>query len=273
MKSSRNSSFVYSILLVSALAISLLFYSKKANADILSPGSHYVEKCAKIVNLDKFPDVVLIGYYTGPMSAEYTAYKVENNQCLTKGYKLNAFSLYWVSKSIYSKLNLKNLAMTSQKVSVSEDSDTKNTPADLISIPISTEIFSGSVDDFNPIIKETDEYSIADVTNDKLSLYLSKKVSDYNDGSPEKVETFANTLSSPTPAASISPNVSHPTPPTKTTSPSVSPTTNTKIPTDTQNQPDSVILNNANPTQAPVKRSFWQNFSCFFVNIFGGSCK
>jgi len=57
----------------------------------------------------------------------------------------------------------------------------------------------GSVDNSNPLVKRDIEYSIAESSDGKLTLYKSKQTSEYNDGTPKKIETFNNTQPTPTP--------------------------------------------------------------------------
>jgi len=155
--------------------IAAFFFFSAASADVIPGGFHSVSRCIKVVNLDEFPDVVLIGYYTGPM-VKYEAYRIRSNQCLDKGYKLNKFSVYWTTKEKFASLDLKNLRL--------ED----------ITFLENLQPYGGNVDKSNPLIKEEIEYSIAGFSGGKLILYKSKQISEYNNGAPRKVETFDNPL-------------------------------------------------------------------------------
>ena len=77
------------IIILGLIFVGLSFCNNLARADVLPPDSHQLERCVKIENLDKFPDIVLIGYYTGPMIDKYEAYQIKNDECLTKEYKFN----------------------------------------------------------------------------------------------------------------------------------------------------------------------------------------
>ena len=123
-------------------------FSSTAPADVIPGGFHSVSRCVRVVNLNEFPDVVLIGYYTGPM-VKYEAYRIKNNQCLDKGYKLNKFSVYWTTKEKFASLDLKNLRLTD--ITFLED----------------LQPYGGNVDKNNPLIKEDIEYSIAGFSGGK----------------------------------------------------------------------------------------------------------
>lgn len=151
--------------------IAAVLFSSVAPADVIPGGSHPVGRCVKVVNLNEFPDVVLIGYYTGPM-VKYKAYQIQNNQCLYKGYKLNKFSVYWTTKEKFDSLDLKNLSL-----------------ADITFLE-NIQTYGGNADKSNPLIKEDIEYSIAGFSDGKLVLYKSRQISEYNNGAPKKVETF-----------------------------------------------------------------------------------
>lgn len=154
------------------LFIFTFVFTSIALADVIPPDTHPVDGCAKVVNLDEFPNVALIGYYTGPMIDNYETYKIENNQCLTKDYKLNTLSIYWNTKD---KANIID-------------------PNKILLKNVSS--LGGYIDNDNPLIKENVEYSIAGFDDDQLVIYKSKHISEYNDGTPIKVQTFDNPLES-----------------------------------------------------------------------------
>ena len=155
-----------------SLAFVFLF-SSTASADLIAPNSHSLSRCVKVVNLNEFPNTVLIGYITGPMVDKYEAYQINNNECLTKGYKFNSLSIYWTTKEKFNSIDLKNLKLT-----------------DITLLLENIEPSGGYVSDSNPLVKEDVEYSIAGFSNGKLIFYKSKQTSEYNNGSQKKVETF-----------------------------------------------------------------------------------
>ena len=158
-----------------SLALVLLF-SSTVSADVIPPNSHSLDRCVKIVNLNDFSDVVLIGYVTGPMVQGSEINQIKNNECLSKGYKFNSLKIYWNTKDKPNSIDQNNLLLDN------------------------VDVYGGYIDQGNPLIKETIEYSIAGYSNGKLILYKSKHTSEYNNGTTKKVETFQpNVTPSPEP--------------------------------------------------------------------------
>jgi len=211
----------------------VFLFSSTASADLIDPNSHFLNRCVKVVNLNEFPNTVLIGYITGPMVDKYEAYQINNNECLTKGYKFNSLSIYWTTKEKFNSIDLKNLKLT-----------------DITLLLGNIEPSGGYISDSNPLVKEDVEYSIAGFSNGKLIFYKSSQTSEYNNGSRKKVETFSS------PLKNSEPNKITPTP---TPSPKITPT-----PSD---QP--IVI----PTPEPVRRGFWQSIACFFSGLFGRGCQ
>lgn len=137
---------------------------------MVPPNHHVLDRCVKIVNLHEFPNIVLIGYYKEVMFGGYQTYQIENNKCLTKGYKANILKIYWNEKD---KANLVE-------------------PDKLLTDQIDP--YGRPIPNGNPLIKEIIEYSLGQTDNGKLFLYQSKKISEYSDGISPKIETFANPL-------------------------------------------------------------------------------
>jgi len=216
-----------------------------ASADSVPGNSHRLSRCVKFVNINDFPDVVLIGFYTGPMVDTYEAYQVEGGKCLDKGYKFNTLGIYWTTEEKFNSLNLEDLKLDCEKVASSGIDDEGNplyyevcSPADLTLLLEDVEPDGGHVSKINPLIKEIVEYSIAGYSNGKLVVYKSKQTSEYSMGIPEKVETFEK------------PNI------------------NNKESINHTSAPDPI----QNPEPQPMKKGFWSSISCFFERVFGGSC-
>src|SRR5665811_153644 len=182
------------ILIISVLGILMINF---ASADVLPENSHPLSRCVKFVNLNDFSDVVLIGYYTGPM-IKYEAYQIENDKCLDKGYKFNTLYIYWTAKEKFQSINLKDLKLDSKKVAWDGGVDDKGntvyydvySPADLILLLDDIDPYGGYVNENNPLINETIEYSVAGYSDGKLIVYKSKRTYEYNNGQSAKVETF-----------------------------------------------------------------------------------
>jgi len=156
--------FIYSLFL---LTFTLLF-SSVVSADVIPPWSHSFNRCAKVVNLNEFPNIILIGYYIGPMVDEYETFQIENNKCLWAGYKFNTLSIYWNTKEKADVIDSNNLLL--ERITWQD----------------------GTIDKNNPLIKEDIEYSIAKISEGKFILYKSRLISEYNDGTPQKIENFQN---------------------------------------------------------------------------------
>lgn len=210
-------------------SLSFVFlFSSVVSADLIPPNSHSLNRCVKVVNLNEFPDVVLIGYVTGPMVESSETNQIKNNECLSKGYKFNSLKIYWNTKDRPNSIDQNNLLLDN------------------------VEVYGGYIDQNNPLEKEEIEYSIAGFSSGKLILYKSKQTQEYNNGTPKKVETFAN------PLKNTEPNKVTPTP---KPSPNI-----TNKPTDQPNVAPT-------PAPQPVKRGFWQSIACFFRGLFGKSCR
>jgi len=230
------------ILIIAVIGILMINF---ASADVPPENSHPLSRCVKFVNLNNFSDVVLIGYYTGP-TIGWGAYQIENDKCLDKGYKFNTLYIYWTTKEKFHSINLVDLKLVSKKVALNGANDDKGnqayidvySPADLILLLENIEPYGGYVNENNPLINETIEYSIAGYSDGKLVVYISKRTSEYNNGQSAKVETFEK------------PNINN-----------QEPVYPTPTPEPTQN-----------PEPLQVKKGFWNSISCFFKKLFGRSC-
>lgn len=223
--------FIHTLLLF----IFAITFTSTASADVIPPNSHSLNRCVKVVNLDEFPNVALIGYYTGPMVNNYETYEIEKNKCLDKGYKFNTLSIYWNAKDKPNTIDPDKILL--------ED----------------IEPYGGYIDENNPLVKEVIEYSIAGFNGDKLVLYKSKQSSEYNDGTPTKVETFASPLQNTQPKNQDQQQ--------KEVKPTPTPTPNIDK---TNNQTN--ITPSPEPLPEPVKKGFWQSIICFFRGLFGKGC-
>jgi len=138
------------------LAICLIFaFVSYVDADVIAPGTHPVERCVKIVDINKYPEVELTAKITGPMVEGTETKAIIENECLSKGYKFNTMSVY-----IGEKL-----------------------------IPDEIEPYGGATEDANPLVKETFTYKLVDESG-VYRLRLAEKISEYNDGTPALVEKF-----------------------------------------------------------------------------------
>lgn len=244
-------------LIIAVLGILMVNF---ASADVIPKNSHPLSRCIKFVNINNFSDVFLIGFYTGPMLDTYEAYQIENDKCLHMGYYHNKFNIYWTTKKNFDQIDIKKLKIDSEKIEGSGWDDEGNrlyynvdTPADLTLLLEDVHPYGGYIDEKNPLIKETIEYSVAGYSDGKLVVYKSKQTSEYNDGQSSKVETFKK------------PNINN-----------IEPINPAPTPEPTQNKELINPTPTPEPTQniepQPVKKSFWNSISCFFKRLFGGSC-
>jgi len=232
----------------SLILLGLGFFSAPVFADIIPQDSHSLDMCAKVVNLNEFPGIVLIGYYTGPMIEKYEAYQIKDNDCLTKGYKFNTLSIYSATKDKFNSLDLKNLSLK-KGAEINHGSWTGEdpaTPVDLQIVADSLETYGGYVDEKNPLVKEEIQYSLIKSVDNKFSLQKTKVISEYNNGTPNKIETFP--VSKDNTKVGVKPN-------------KIISNTDTKIVTEN-------INNNINNIDAapvvPAKKGFWYKIACFF---------
>ncbi len=213
-----------------------------ASADVIPPNSHSLGRCLNFVNLDDFPDIVLIGFYTGPMVDTYQAYKLENNVCLTKGYKFNSLNIYWTTKNEFESMNMDNLDLEIQEIESTSGYDNAGNPLSYyVYSPKNMKLlledvasYGGHISDNNPLVKENTEYSIANYFNNNLIIYISKKVSEYNNGNNPEIELFEKPLETP------------------------------GVINTTTNSTDIIDIANSDT-------SVWHSIVSFFKNLFGGS--
>ncbi|MGB8816075.1 MAG: peptidoglycan-binding domain-containing protein [Minisyncoccia bacterium] len=191
-------------------------------ADLIPPNSHPLGRCVKIVNLDEFSDIYLLGFITGPGVSGHETYIIKKDECLSMGYKFNNLKILAAKKTYIDQVEINNFnpfkKVLKSGVILREKNNCYYDPSDKYS-PCSDSIdfwyidelsdknvfvydeniksSGGYVDIGNPLIEETIEYSIAGYSNGKLNLYKSKQTSKYNNNTPIKIETFSNPISVP----------------------------------------------------------------------------
>jgi len=150
---------------------SFSIFSPAVFADVIMPGTHPLDRCVKITNLDQFPDIVLIGYVTGPMIDNYEIYLIKQGECLTKGYKFNHFSVYAVPKGIIPAGGVESLAMNETKKASEQFSTSSGDSVYTLEYTFadsqvkllsdSIEPYGGTVPDSDSRRSETIEYMLA----------------------------------------------------------------------------------------------------------------
>lgn len=161
-----------------ALLLLVVLFSSAINishADVIPQDSHALDICIKVVNLDEFPGIDLIGYITGPMVDGSDKYIIKQDECLTKGYKFNTLQILSATKKYIDSIDINALDINNENIH---------------NLNMDIEPYGGYVDNSNPLIKVTMEYTLIQSSDNSYSLYLSKQTSEYNDGTPNKIETF-----------------------------------------------------------------------------------
>lgn len=201
------------------------------NADVIPMDSHPLSKCVEIVNLNNFSDAYIIGYITGPMVEDYETYFIGQNECLTSGYKFNTLKIIAAKKSYVDSIGIKNIDISNENIFVSEE---KINP------------YGGYVNENDPLINLKIEYSIQGFLDGKLILYKSKKTSEYNNGTPKKVETYEKS------------NIQN---------------IRLNIGEINNSEPTPKLTPKISPEQIPEPKSFLNKFVWFFKGLFGKNCE
>lgn len=163
-----------------ALLLLIVLFSAGINishADVIPQNSHALDRCVKVVNVDAFPNIYLIGYITGPMVDGSDTYIIKQDECLTKGYKFNTLQILSATKAYIDSIGIDAV-------------DTNN--KSIYNLNVDIEPYGGYVDESNPLIEEEIQYTLVQLSDTTFSLYKSKQISTYNDGTPTKIETFPN---------------------------------------------------------------------------------
>ncbi|MCD4704791.1 hypothetical protein K8R66_01810 [bacterium] len=273
---------VYSL---SLFMFAILFFSI-ASADVIPGNSHPLDRCVKIVNLDKFPDMYLIAYITGPMVDKYETYIIKKDECLSKGYKFNQLKILAVKKSYLDSIGIDNFnpfkkilkkdIKLNKNLNCYYDSSDENSPCldniedwqeEVLSdknVFVSDEEinpYGGYIDQNDSLIKEEINYSIAKFSDGKLVLYKSQQISEYNDGTPKKIETFDNSSNNNSSNDSDDNELND-----------QNSQLNKTIPVPVENL-DASLPSPELIKIEPIKRNFWQSIVCFFQKLFTGSCQ
>jgi len=212
----------FSILSILFISFIFLISISSAKADIPPDPNkyHLVEQCTKIANISNFSDVYLVAYTTGPMTPP-DPYIIEENKCLTRGYKFNTLAIYAMQKTYLDSKGIKNIDFVNDtNVLASNIKDFK---------------FGTYVDNSDPTNKEEYIYNVAgfmaknvEVSYNSVYLFLSQKTTWYNDSTPTKTENFTVAISLDTIKSKITdilyPSTATPAPTQTTNTPTSSPT-------------------------------------------------
>jgi hypothetical protein len=140
-------------------------------ADIKPKDSHLLNKCVKIVNIEEFPELVLIQYVIGMGGKRWAS--LISDKCLDKGYKFNGFRIYALNKSYFDQFP------TLEEIPFKDNNNF-----------ITLNPFGGWISNSNHLSGLIQEYKILGLENDKLNLYLYRETKKYNDGTHDQVNVF-----------------------------------------------------------------------------------
>lgn len=172
----------------------LLISSSLASADMapLSMPHHYLKsRCHKIINLDQYPNIVVIAV-TGKMYyPDIQRYVVSSDSCIS-GWPLEdkyTFGIYWINRDLFKDSMLTDYHEVFYKLS--PDIHQMGSTWTDIGHPIlpSSHLYQP---DEEPSIGETRLFKIGESPRKGgFYLYVTKETIKYNDGRPEKIQDFS----------------------------------------------------------------------------------
>jgi len=146
------------------------------SADIIQPGYHTVQREVVISNLSSYPDIAIIAYQTGPMSNANTTFQVQENVAFNVNYKYDVLNIFAVKQAYINNAGgINNIDFSAL---------TQNLNPDFLAPNIS------SVPDSIPVIYEKITYELQGESGTALTLHVTQRLIRYNDGSPDRVETY-----------------------------------------------------------------------------------
>jgi hypothetical protein len=96
----------------------------------------------KIINVDSYPDYVIVGRVAGPGGDLQEVSQIDKNTCLIKGYKYNQYAVYALEKNYFNSTSINDLDFGSSnafKANIEIDPAGRYVPD---SDPITSEAFS-----------------------------------------------------------------------------------------------------------------------------------
>lgn len=148
-----------------------------AKSDIIPEDYHLFERCIKITNPNEFENVSIVGYVV-EINGDNYAYKVESDECLSKGYKFNYFKLFAVNSDYISDKKLNNIDFPNDPHSIKSN---------IIIDPV-----KGFCHDSISISRINSFYKILGFTDSTFVLFKWKEVKEFSDGTPDTVVLFEN---------------------------------------------------------------------------------
>jgi hypothetical protein len=156
------------------------------SADVIVPNYHMAWICDKVINVNDFPDIDVIGYIGPPTASANTRYVVNQDSCLQRGYRFSSYYFFWAAKHYVDSVGLDSLPI-SAVISASRTSAPATSDLHLLSNSINT--FGILVPDSIKLTSEELFYKLF-AGNSNLYVYLWKTISHFSD-STVKTDTFA----------------------------------------------------------------------------------
>jgi hypothetical protein len=171
---------------IRAAIVFVSIMSALASADVILPNTRVVPRCVKIGNTAGFPDIVVVGYVKAVTSSNMR-YVVNQDSCLTKGYKFNSFYVIWTAKSYFDSLGLDSLPIDAFINGLAKkNARTADSPLHLFSTNIA--LNDSTVPDSSTLVWEKLKYLLYP-NGSNIALNLSQKISHFSD-STEEIEDY-----------------------------------------------------------------------------------
>lgn len=160
--------------LICLLILIPFLLSKTCFGDVIVTDIHYVEICAKITNIDDYPEISLLGFTPGP--TKYNTYIISSSECLSKGYAGNFFNIYAVNKKYLEGKDI-------QKLDFFND-------VNVIKSNIQIDNFGTYVRDTTHIYAIDQFYKIVGFSSTSVILYKWKEVTRFHYDDPDSTSTY-----------------------------------------------------------------------------------
>lgn len=138
------------------------------SADLITPG--YKPGCTRIIGLDKYPDVYVIGYVDVTLVGDKSErYIVKENRCLTKGYKFNSFKVLLAPKDYVDSVGIGNLELS------------RDTYSDTIDYNPIMKCYRDTSKKNSPCLNHKEDLATKEIFDKKISV-LSSSIEPYAQG-------------------------------------------------------------------------------------------
>jgi hypothetical protein len=150
------------------LFLVLCLLSKISYCDVIPSNSHYVNKCIKIINVDDYPGISLLGVINCLANGQST-YLIGPTTCLEKGYWHNCFTIYGVKNSYLAGKDITKINWCLDKNAFKTN--------------IQIDPGGGYADNSNSIYSIKQYYRIVGFTDSSVVIYKCKEVDYFENGS------------------------------------------------------------------------------------------